>query len=132
MAIVIALSTAKDEVRVTDWRLLQTHHPRWHIFGRFGPAGGFWITPPLVFRNIRRLVAESENGRRYRLIGEPGIASIASSFVECCASFDARLATTRDATIDLLKLRGMALSCTDGDSLEGSVLASRWMELPER
>lgn len=129
MAIVIELSVAKDEVRVTDWRLLQTYHPRWHVFGRFGATGGFWITPPLVFRDVRRLVAESENGRRYRLVGEPGVPSMPASFVECCASFDARLATTRDVTVDLLKLRDRAVGRRGG---EGSVLASHWMGLPER
>jgi len=106
MAIVIALLAAKtDEVRVTDWRLLQTYHPRWHIFGRFGPGGRFWITPPLVFQDVRRLVVEAEDGKLYRLIGEPGMASMAASFVECCAAFDARLACTADVTADLLDLR---------------------------
>ncbi|WP_147298447.1 hypothetical protein [Cupriavidus taiwanensis] len=106
MAKVIALLAAKtDEVRVTHWRLLQTYHPRWHIFGQFGPNGGFWVTPPLVFKDVRRLVAEAANGKRYRLIGEPGLAATAASFVECCATFDARLACTVDVTVELLDLR---------------------------
>ncbi len=110
MAIVIALLAAKtDEVRVTDWRLLQTYHPRWHIFGCFRRGGRFWVTPPIVFQDIRRLLAASSNGQRYRLIGEPGLASAAASFVECCATFDARLACTVDITTELLDLRGSAV-----------------------
>ncbi|MGO4813801.1 hypothetical protein AB4156_30130 [Cupriavidus sp. 2MCAB6] len=121
MAKVFALLAAKtDEIRVTHWRLLQTYHPRWHVFGRFGAGGGFWITPPLVFQDVRRLVAEAANGKRYRLIGEPGMASMAASFVECCATFDARLACTVDVTADFLDLRRrMVGEGSDGSQGEG-------------
>lgn len=106
MAKVVALRTAKrGEICVTSWRLLQTYHPHRHIFGQFGPGGGFWVTPPIAFQDIRKLVAEAANGKRYQLIGEPGAASMAASFVECCAIFDARLACTVDITADLMDLR---------------------------
>lgn len=106
MAKVVALLTATtDEICITSWRLLQTYHPRRHVFGQFKHDGGFWVTPPLAFRDIRKLVAEAANGKRYQLIGEPGAASMAASFVECCAIFDARLACTVDITMQLLDLR---------------------------
>lgn len=120
MGIVIALLAGKEEIHVTDWRLLQTYHPRWHIFGRFGAARRLWITQPLVFQDVRRLVAESANGLRYRLVGEPGVAAVAASFVECCATFDARLVTTLDVTSEFLDLRKRVLGEYGFGSREGA------------
>ena len=114
MTRVIVFDAAKKEVSVTDWRLLQTYHPRWHVFGRFGPACKYWMTPPLVFEDVCSLAAESARGQRYRLVGAPGDSSMAASFIECCATFDARLATTLDVTAELLELQRRMLGKIDG------------------
>ncbi len=98
----IALQAAEyKRTYVAEWRLVETYLGNRHIVGRFSDTGRYWATPPIVRLDSIISRAIARDGRQFTLIGDPGPAAAAASFIALCAAFDERLLTTRDITMEL-------------------------------
>lgn len=93
---------------VTEWRFIETYRGTTHLVGRVGLRGTLWATPPIIEVDLFVSHVVAENGRTYVLLGEPGVAAIATYFLALFAAFDERLVESNDVTESFVAVKRMA------------------------